>query len=168
MADHMITWHYAIGAHHETLFLSLFIMHKYLSRKPVRNSEALLLVLTCLFMACKFEETIYYPSRLFVTNSKSDHVSTQKMLNLEKRILDALNYKMIFVNPLDILSRLALLTASSPDVSRLLSLSNTRNLGLFYFSNISRFSQLHAVCIILKGSGGIHICDENQRELFGA
>ena len=106
MGDYMISWHSALKLHEETLFLAFYIMDKYMFERNVESNEVNLLVLTSIFIASKFEEIYFINTLTFERNCHSNKVSKALILNLEQKILEALNFQLIFICPRDILKRL--------------------------------------------------------------
>lgn len=69
-------------------------------------------------MASKFEEVLFFQTSLFVKNSNNEMITKENILDMEMDILRALDYKTIYIGPLDILKRLTILTNFSQGVGR--------------------------------------------------
>jgi hypothetical protein len=69
-------------------------------------------------MACKFEEILFYDTALFVKNSENEMITKESILEMEMDILEALEYKTIYIGPLDILKRLTLITKYNKKVGK--------------------------------------------------
>lgn len=85
-------------------------------------------------MACKFEEVLYYPTNLFVKNAKQKSITKQSILQMERDILEALQFKIIFIGPLDILKRLTILTKTNKEIGKI---------QIFIFTTIKILTKLY-------------------------
>jgi hypothetical protein len=70
-------------------------------------------------MACKFEETLFYETKIFENHSDDEMITTETMLQMEMDILEALEYKIIYIGPLDILKRLTIITGFDIKIGKL-------------------------------------------------
>ena len=91
-------------------------MDKHLSVCEVTRSKAILVVLTSVFIASKFEEIYHVNSNTFVKHLRSPLVTKESILNMEQKILESLNFKLMYICPRDILKRLVYILQLSPAV----------------------------------------------------
>ncbi|KAI8076870.1 cyclin-like protein [Halteromyces radiatus] len=104
LIDWVIEIHYIFQLLPETLFLAVNIIDRFLSRRDVSLSKLQLVGIASLFVATKFEETTSPPIKqyLFMTG---DAVSEEDLLRSERYILQILDFKLCYPNPLHFLRR---------------------------------------------------------------
>ncbi|CAO3589260.1 unnamed protein product [Absidia cylindrospora] len=108
MRDVLIDWvievHYIFQLLPETLFLTVNIIDRFLSRRDVSMGKLQLVGIASLFVATKFEETISPPVKqyLFVTG---DMVTEEELLKSERYILQILDFKLCYPNPFHFLRK---------------------------------------------------------------
>jgi len=83
----------------ETLFLTVSIIDKFLSRNVINRSKLQLLGVAAMFIACKFEE-IYTPHIKDFVYITDNAYSTQEILQMEVKVLKSLNYDVLIPTPL--------------------------------------------------------------------
>ncbi|EGR29502.1 n-terminal domain protein [Ichthyophthirius multifiliis] len=79
----------------ETLYLTVHIIDKYLSRKQIQRQKLQLLGISALFIACKYEE-IYPPSLQDICNSIKGIFYKGQILQMEGDIIQSLNFEITF------------------------------------------------------------------------
>ncbi|KAA6387220.1 MAG: putative G2/mitotic-specific cyclin-B [Streblomastix strix] len=89
----------------DTLFLSISLFDRFLSRKVVSQEKLYLVALGCFFVASKFKET-YYPSVDQLLKFAPD-VGKEDLLKMERIILSELHYSLGAPTPLTFLKRYA-------------------------------------------------------------
>ena len=114
--DHMLHWVISSGMTVETFFLALYMFEKYLSIRSVNFDQFLLIIVTCLFSASKFEEIYFYPPQLFVDNARNLKITRENILTTESNILQVLDYRLIHVCPIDILHRINFILNANPKI----------------------------------------------------
>ncbi|KAA6376725.1 MAG: putative cyclin B, partial [Streblomastix strix] len=90
----------------DTLFLSISLFDRFLSRKVVSQEKLYLVALGCFFVASKFEET-YYPSVDQLLKFAPDVGKKEDLLKMERIILSELRYSLGAPTPLTFLKRYA-------------------------------------------------------------
>ena len=114
--DHMLHWVVSSGMTVETFCLAFYMFEKYLSIRTVNSDQFLLIIVTCLFSASKFEEIYFYPPKLFVDNAKNRNITSKSILSTEAKILNVLNYRLIHVCPIDILRRIVFILEANSKI----------------------------------------------------
>ncbi|KAI8363932.1 cyclin-like protein [Blakeslea trispora] len=104
LIDWIIEIHFLFGLLPETLFLTVNIIDRFLSQRTVVLGKLQLVGITALFIAAKFEELCTPPMRdfLFMTDNA---VSEEELIKAERFILQVLNFKLCYPNPLNFLRR---------------------------------------------------------------
>ena len=100
--------HQACKMREETLFLAIYILDKYLSLRNVFFKDFDLFLVTVLFIAAKYEETIYVKLYRILQEYKIRLEPTQ-VINYESEMLILLDFKLNFVCPYDFLKRIFLI-----------------------------------------------------------
>ena len=93
LVDWLVEVHYKFRLHATTLWLTVNLLDRYLERKPLLRNRLQLLGVTCLLIACKFEE-IYPPEVrdcVFVTDNA---YSRDEVLSMEQSVLSVLDYQL--------------------------------------------------------------------------
>jgi G2/mitotic-specific cyclin 1/2 len=98
----------------ETLFLSVSIMDRFLSRRPCSASKFQLVGLACLFVAAKTEETVACPSAAAFTFMTDEAFDQSDILRAEQYILRALDYSFWAPGPIPFLRHLLRVLPSPP------------------------------------------------------
>ncbi|KAH7830748.1 putative G2/mitotic-specific cyclin-B [Monocercomonoides exilis] len=90
----------------DTLFITISIFDRFLSRKVVSYEKVYLLMLSCFFVASKFEET-YYPSIEQLLKFCPEVGTKDELLKMERIILNELRYSLGAPTALTFLKRFA-------------------------------------------------------------
>jgi len=104
LIDWIIDVHMKFKLANETLFLTVNILDRYLSKNHIAREKFQLLGISCLFLASKFED-IYPPDLkecLFVTENS---YSKDELLKIEGEILSTINFQIKSPTPLIFLER---------------------------------------------------------------
>lgn len=88
----------------ETLYVTVKMIDKFLSVRPVKKDELHILGLTCLFVASKYEE-IYPPDLKDFIHVAENKFSRREVLTHELQVLAALGYGISWHSPLRFLER---------------------------------------------------------------
>ncbi|OBZ86395.1 G2/mitotic-specific cyclin cdc13 [Choanephora cucurbitarum] len=104
LIDWIIEIHFLFGLLPETLFLTVNIIDRFLSQRTVVLGKLQLVGITALFIAAKFEELSTPPMHdfLFMTDNA---VSEEELIKAERFILQVLDFKLCYPNPLNFLRR---------------------------------------------------------------
>lgn len=90
----------------ETLYLSVNMLDRFLSCRPVVLSKFQLVGISALFIACKFEE-IYFPSLNDFVYACDNIYTVDEIRRAERYLLNGLKWEMGFPGPLNFLRRLS-------------------------------------------------------------
>lgn len=118
--DVFVKWQYYFQLRAETLFLAVYIFDKFLSIKKLDPKQATLIFVTSVFIAAKFEEIRVVRLRNFLQHCNGDLVSAPMVLNMEKQILELLDYQISYICPYDFLKRLFYIMKSDLDKCELI------------------------------------------------
>jgi cyclin B len=83
----------------ETLFLTVSILDRYLSKNVINRSKLQLVGVASMFIACKFEE-IYIPHLKDFVYLTDNAYPYQEILSMEVKILKTLSYDILIPTPL--------------------------------------------------------------------
>jgi hypothetical protein len=114
VVDNFIKWHFVFDLRQETLFLTIYIFDKFLSAKTLNRKKLQLVCMTCLFIACKFEEVKIIRIQDFLKYC-DESVTKANVLDLENEILGTLNFKLTFISPYDFLKRIFYINTADLD-----------------------------------------------------
>ncbi|XP_077788645.1 cyclin-P [Podarcis muralis] len=104
--DWLVQVHEYLALTDETLFLAVYLFNAYLKAGRVRISTLQLLAATCLFLACKVEESSCpQPSQLCFM--MEDSFNQKELLRMERKILARLKFELHYANPVHLLHLLA-------------------------------------------------------------
>ncbi|XP_057820921.2 G2/mitotic-specific cyclin S13-7 isoform X1 [Cryptomeria japonica] len=103
LVDWIIEMHQKFDLRHETLFLTVNIIDRYLSRQSVPTSDLQLLGATAMLLACKYEEVSVPSLEDFVAMSGSINANNE-ILKMEISILTALEFSLTVPTPYVFLS----------------------------------------------------------------
>lgn len=87
-----------------TLYLTVNIMDRFLSKVPIAQTKLQLVGCTSMWIACKYHE-IYAPSIRDFTYISDKAFSSNDMAKMEETIVKTLDFKLTVPNPLSFLSR---------------------------------------------------------------
>ncbi|XP_060131238.1 cyclin-P [Zootoca vivipara] len=106
LIDWLVQVHEYLALADETLFLAVYLLNAYLKAGRVRVSTLQLLAATCLFLACKVEESVCpQPSQLCFM--MEDSFNKKELLRMERKILARLKFELHYANPVHLLRLLA-------------------------------------------------------------
>jgi cyclin B len=91
LVDWLIGVHMEFKLSHETLYLSVYMIDKYLESKVISRTKLQLLGITALFSASKYEE-IFPPEINKFVNITDKAYTKSEILQMEKDLLDTLNF----------------------------------------------------------------------------
>ena len=129
--DDFVRWHYIFNMRQETLFLAIYIFDKYTNMISIKRSDLNTLCITCLFIACKFEEVKIYRLDIFIQNLRNK-VNKEDVLELEGKILSLIDFKLTIVSPYDFLKRLFHINDSSQQFCKLIRSSCLLYSGIIF------------------------------------
>lgn len=95
LLDWIIDVHLKFKLQSETLFLTVSLIDRYLSLKYIESSRLQLLGVTCLWIACKYEE-ITVPLLKDCEYITDNAYSQSEIKHMEKEVLITLNYEICF------------------------------------------------------------------------
>ena len=106
VVDVFVKWQYFFNLKPETLFLAIYLFDSYLAKCPIGRKTASLLFVTSIFTAAKFEEVKIVRVKNFLAHCDDKDVTADAVFEMEKNILDKLNYELSYVCPYDFLKRI--------------------------------------------------------------
>lgn len=124
MVDWLLEITEAYKCRPETLFLAIFLMDQYftLSQRPLGLGELHLIGVTCIYMACKYEEIHAIRMKTLVRDIAHNKISAREITNKEADILITLGFKFqrrcLFLTSQEILSKWALIQVRSASTCR--------------------------------------------------
>lgn len=93
LVDWLISVHSQFHLKQSTLFLTVNIIDRYISKKEILRSRFQLLGITSLFIACKYEEIGFPHISYFVEFTAKTYTKTE-ILEMESDILNILNFEL--------------------------------------------------------------------------
>ena len=107
LIDWIIDVHYKFCFTDETLYMTVLIIDRYLSYKPIQKMKFQLLGITAFLLSCKHEEIVLpkIDDFIYITDNaykKSD------VFDMENDILDVLNFSLLFPSPIKFYEYLSL------------------------------------------------------------
>jgi len=93
LVDWLVEVHYKFRLQSPTLWLCCNLLDRYLEKKPLLRTKLQLLGVTCLLVACKFEE-IYPPEVRDCVYITDKAYSRDEVLTMEQSILSVLDYQL--------------------------------------------------------------------------
>lgn len=106
LVDWMVEVHLKFRLLPETLYLSINIMDRFMSREMVQVDRLQLLATGSLFIAAKYEE-VYSPSVKNYAYVTDGGFTEDEILQAERFILEILNFDMSYPNPMNFLRRIS-------------------------------------------------------------
>ena len=95
LVDWLVDVHGKFKMHHQTLFLSINLIDRYLEQTPMPRTQLQLVGIACMFLASKYEEI--YPPDLKEFVKCCDHTySAEQIIQIESSILLLLNFDLVF------------------------------------------------------------------------
>ncbi|KAM3912096.1 cyclin-P [Leptodactylus fuscus] len=113
LVDWLVQVHEYLGLQEETLYLAVYLMNSYMKVHKIRTTLLQLLAASCLFIACKMEETLI-PEPAELCFMMEDAFSKKELLKMERKVLHRLGFQLHFIQPLYFL-RLLSVTAECPE-----------------------------------------------------
>lgn len=98
----------------ETLYVTCYIIDKFLSSKEIKKSQLHLLGVTSLLISTKYEE-IYPPDLKDLLNVSENKFSKQDVLKMETMILTTLNFNITSPSALRFLERFRKISNTASD-----------------------------------------------------
>jgi hypothetical protein len=108
LVDRLIDWSRILKSRQETLYLSVYILDRFLNEDINVQIDMNLLCATCFFIAMKFEEVKIIRVRDLVSLTHN-MISATDIFALEHVILKTIDFQLIVVSPYDFLKRLFLI-----------------------------------------------------------
>ena len=93
LIDWIIDVHFKFKLKADTLFLTVWLIDKYLSMKKIKRSKLQLIGVTCMLIACKYEE-IYSPEVFDFVYITENSYEKKDIINLEMEILSMLEFNI--------------------------------------------------------------------------
>ena len=93
LIDWIIDVHFKFKLKADTLFLTVWLIDKYLSLKKVKRNKLQLIGVTCMLIACKYEE-IYSPEVFDFVYLTENSYEKKDIINLELEILVLLEFNV--------------------------------------------------------------------------
>uniref|UniRef100_A0A1D1YTW4 Cyclin-B1-1 n=1 Tax=Anthurium amnicola TaxID=1678845 RepID=A0A1D1YTW4_9ARAE len=145
LADWLIEVHHRFELMPETLYLTLYIIDRYLSMEMVLRRELQLVGITCMLIACKYEEIWAPEVNDFICISDRAY-SREEILAKEKGILDKLEWNLTVPTPYVFLVRF--LKAASSDKEMECMVFFFAELGLMHYSMVPYCPSMFAASAI--------------------
>ncbi|OEL31854.1 Cyclin-B1-5 [Dichanthelium oligosanthes] len=114
LTDWMVEVHGRFELMPETLYLTMYIVDRYLSLQPVPRRELQLVGIAAMLIACKYEE-IWAPEVNDFISISDDAFSRQQILIMEKTILNNMEWNLTLPTPYHFLVRFAKAAGSGGD-----------------------------------------------------
>ena len=102
LLDWLVEVHIKFNLLTETLFITINLIDKYLSKKNIHRKYLQLLGITALLIACKYEE-IYPPEIKELILMTDNAYNKEQVLQMENEILHAVNFNVTFPTSLKFL-----------------------------------------------------------------
>ena len=93
LVDWLIDVHFKFKLKANTLFLTIWLVDKYLSLKKVKRNKLQLIGVTCMLISCKYEE-IYSPEVFDFVYITENSYEKKDIINLEMEILTLLDFNI--------------------------------------------------------------------------
>ena len=93
LIDWIIDVHFKFKLKADTLFLTVWLIDKYLSLKKIKRNKLQLIGVTCMLIACKYEE-IYSPEVFDFVYITENSYEKKDIINLELEILTLLDFNI--------------------------------------------------------------------------
>jgi hypothetical protein len=104
----IIATHSALKMREETLFLAIYVLDKYLSINNVRSKDFDVFLVSVIFIAAKYEETIYVKLYKILSAYKM-RLEPCLIIKFEADILAVIDFKLNIICPYDFLKRIFLI-----------------------------------------------------------
>ena len=107
LIDWIIDVHYKFGFTDETLFMSIFIIDRYISIRHISRIRFQLLGITAMMLACKHEEINIPKVEDFIYITDNAYTKTE-VIDMENDILNAFNFELLYPSPIKFFEILSL------------------------------------------------------------
>ncbi|ADM11954.1 G2/mitotic specific cyclin 2 [Encephalitozoon intestinalis ATCC 50506] len=104
LVDWIIDIHDKLGLCHDTLFLAINLVDRFLSMRSIPSSKLQLVGISALMIACKYEEVVCPALQTFVLLTEKT-LTGDDVRKAEKYMLHTLNYDLQYVSPLNFLRK---------------------------------------------------------------
>lgn len=104
LVDWLVEVHYKFRLQAPTLWLCVNLLDRYLEKKPLLRNRLQLLGVTCLLVACKFEE-IYPPEVRDCVYITDNAYTRDEVLTMEQSVLGVLDYQLCVPTGYNFLTR---------------------------------------------------------------
>ena len=108
LIDWIIDVHYKFGFKDETLFMTVFIIDRYLTVKQISKLYFQLLGITAMFIACKHEEINLPKVEDFIYITDNAY-SKEEVFSMENEILNLLKFELLYPSPIKFYDMLSLI-----------------------------------------------------------
>lgn len=144
LVDWLVEVHYKFNLQAPTLWMCVNLLDRYLQKKCLLRNKLQLLGVTCLLVACKFEE-IYPPEVRDCVYITDKAYSREEVLAMEQSVLSELDYNLCVPTGYNFLTRYLNLIHASEKV---------RNLAFYYAErNLQEsVSLIHKPCKLVSGA----------------
>lgn len=130
----------------DTLFISISLLDRFLSKKIIATEKLQLLGLGCFFIAAKFEET-YYPSVEQLLQFTPHIDKKEDLLKMERIILNELTYSLGCPTPLTFLKRFAKAAAADSTIGMIARFLAEYSMMCYYIATHYLPSEIAAAAI---------------------
>jgi len=145
--DWILDVHFKFRLNQETLYLTVNLIDRFLSKLQCARSQLQLLGVTALMIACKYEE-IFHPKTSKLLDICANVYSKDNLLNMEICLLNALEYQVTAATPYFFLKRYLLICHA--DSRAKMSAFYLSELALLSYPMIKyKSSHLAAACVWL-------------------
>jgi len=114
LVDWLVEVHWKFKLSPDTLFLTINLLDRYLSKCSVRRTKLQLVGVTCMLIASKHEE-IYPPEIKDFVHVTDKAYSKTEILDMEVSVLNGLKFQITTPSPLYFLQRMVKLQECSPE-----------------------------------------------------
>lgn len=104
LVDWIIDIHDKLGLCHDTLFLAINLVDRFLCMRSIPGSKLQLVGVSALMIACKYEEVVCPALQTFVLLTEKT-LTGEDVRKAEKYMLHTLNYDIKYVSPLNFLRK---------------------------------------------------------------
>ncbi|KAM0671206.1 cyclin [Ordospora colligata] len=104
LVDWIIDIHEKLGMCHDTLFLAINLIDRFLGLRVIPSSKLQLVGVSALMIACKYEEVVCPALQTFVLLTEKT-LTDEEVRKAEKYMLHTLNYDLQYVSPLNFLRK---------------------------------------------------------------
>jgi len=107
LVDWIIDVHFKFGFTDETLFMTISIIDRYLTKNQIKRSNFQLLGITALIIACKHEEIDLPKVDDFIYITDNAYIKSQ-VIKMEEEVLSKLNFEFLYPSPIKFFEYLSL------------------------------------------------------------